>query len=224
MGNQINNKNQILFDFKLNKSYLDQDYYLSSSNQDVYNLINSWPKWIKKTINLYGENFSGKSHLASIFEKKTTCVKVFSEKFSEETIQNIKTKQALIIEDLDENFSENLLYTVLNIIEQENKYLLITSLEPLNKFNFKLPDLISRIKNCLIIGIKNPDDNLIYALLIKYLSDRQINIDKKLIEYIIKRIDRSYEKIFLFIHKVDELSLKKGKPVDLVTIKEALKK
>jgi chromosomal replication initiation ATPase DnaA len=97
-------------------------------------------------------------------------------------------------------------------------------LEPLNKFNFKLPDLISRIRNCLIIGIKNPDDNLIYALLIKYLSDRQINIDKKLIEYIIKRIDRSYEKIFLFIYKVDELSLKKGKPVDLATIKEALKK
>ena len=219
----MNNKNQILFDFKFNKNYLDQDYYLSSSNQDAYNLINCWPKWIKKTINLYGKKFSGKSHLASIFEKKTTCIKVFSEEFSDKTIQTFKTKQALIIEDLDENFSENLLYTVLNIIEQENKYLLITSLEPLNKFNFKLPDLISRIRNCLIIGIKNPDDNLIFALLIKYLSDRQINIDKKLIEYIIKRIDRSYEKIFLFIHKIDKLSLKKGKPINLATIKEALK-
>ena len=53
MGNPMNNKNQILFDFKLNKSYLDQDYYLSSSNQDEYNFINSWPKWIKKSINLY---------------------------------------------------------------------------------------------------------------------------------------------------------------------------
>jgi chromosomal replication initiation ATPase DnaA len=220
----MNNKDQILFNFKLNKNYLDQDYYLSSSNQEAYNLINCWPKWIKKTINLYGEKFSGKSHLASIFEKKTACIKVFSGKFSDETIQNFKTKQTVIIEDLDENFSENLLYTVLSIIEQENKYLLITSLKPLNKFNFKLPDLISRIRNCLIIGIKNPDDNLIYALLIKCLSDRQINIDKKLIEYIIKRIDRSYEKIFLFIHKVDKLSLKKGKPVNLATIKEALKK
>jgi len=219
----MNNKDQILFNFKLNKNYLDQDYYLSSSNQEAYNLINCWPKWIKKTLNLYGEKFSGKSHLASIFEKKTTCIKVFSEEFSDETIQNFKTKQALIIEDLDENFSESLLYTILNIIEQENKYLLITSLEPLNKFNFKLPDLISRIRNCLIIGIKNPDDNLIFALLIKCLSDRQINIDKKLIEYIIKRIDRSYEKIFLFIHKIDELSLKRGKPINLATIREALK-
>ncbi len=224
MGNPMNNKNQILFDFKFNKSYLDQDYYLSSSNQDAYNFINSWPKWIKKSINLYGEKFSGKSHLASILERKTTCIKVFSEEFSDETIQNFKTKQALIIEDLDENFSENLLYTILNIIEQENKYLLITSLEPLNKFSFELPDLVSRIRNCLVIGIKNPDDNLIFALLIKYLSDRQINIDKKLIEYIIKRIDRSYEKIFLFINKIDRLSLKKGKPINLAAIKEALEK
>ena len=220
----MSTRDQLLLDFKFKKNYLNSDYYLSSSNKEAYNHITSWPKWFKKTINLCGEKFSGKSHLASIFEKKTTCIKVFSEQFSNETIQNFKTKQAVIIEDLDENFSENLLYTVLNIIEQENKYLLITSLEPLNKFNFKLPDLISRIRNCLIIGIKNPDDNLIYALLIKYLSDRQINIDKKLIEYIIKRIDRSYEKIFLFIHKVDKLSLKKGKPVDLATIKEALKK
>ena len=196
----MSDKNQILFDFKFNKNYLEHDYYLSSSNQDAYNLINCWPKWIKKTINLYGEKFSGKSHLASIFEKKTTCIKTFSKEFSNETIQNFKTKQALIIEDLDKNFSEDLLYTVLNIVEQENKYLLITSLVPLIKFNFKMPDLISRIRNCLLIGIKNPDDNLIYALLIKYLSDRQINIDKKLIEFIIKRIDRSYEKIFfLFI-------------------------
>jgi len=224
MGYPMNNKNQILFDFKFNKNYLKQDYYLSSSNQEAYNFINCWPKWIKKTINLYGEKFSGKSHLASIFEKKTTCIKIFSKEFRDETIQNFKTKQALIIEDLDENFPENLLYTILNITEQENKYLLITSLKPLNKFNFKLPDLVSRIRNCLIIGIKQPDDNLIFALLIKYLSDRQININKKLIEYIIKRVDRSYEKIFLFIHKIDKLSLKRGKSINLSSIKEALEK
>ena len=220
----MNKNNQLLFDFKFNKNYLDHDYYLSSSNKDAYNLINCWPKWIKKTINLYGEKFSGKSHLASIFEKKTTCIKVFSKDFTNETILDFKTKQALIIEDFDENISENLLYTIFNIVEQENKYLLITSLNPLNKYNFKLPDLVSRVNNCLIVGINNPDDDLIYALLIKNFSDRQINIDKKLVEYIIKRIGRSYEEIFLFIHRIDKISLKKGKPINLISIKEALEK
>ena len=86
----MNNKNQILFNFKFNKNYLDQDYYLSSSNQEAYNLINCWPKWIKKAINLHGEKFSGKSHLASIFEKKTTCIKVFSEEFSNKRFKILK--------------------------------------------------------------------------------------------------------------------------------------
>ena len=97
----MKNINQLLFDFKFNKNYLDNDYYLSTSNQEAYNLIDRWPQWIKKTMNLYGEKFSGKSHLASIFEKKTTCIKIFSEEFSNKTIQNFKTKQALIIEDLN---------------------------------------------------------------------------------------------------------------------------
>ena len=110
----------------------------------------------------------------------------------------------------------------MNIIDQENKYLLITSLKPINKYIFKLPDLISRLDNCLVAGQGQPDDDLIYALLIKNLSDKQIIIDKKLINYIIKKIDRSYEKIFLFIHKIDRLSLQKGKPINLKSINEAL--
>ena len=63
----------------------------------------------------------------------------------------------------------------------------------------------------------------IFAIILKNLSDRQISIDKKFIEYIIKRIDRSYSKISEFIYKIDEISLKKKKPIDLKTIKEVLK-
>ena len=58
--------------------------------------------------------------------------------------------------------------------------------------------------------------------MIKNLSDRQITLDKKLIQYIIKRIERSYSKIYDFIYKVDQLSLKKKKSIDLKIVKEAL--
>ena len=61
-----------------------------------------------------------------------------------------------------------------------------------------------------------------FALILKNLSDRQISIDKKLIDFIIKRIERSYGKIFDFIYKIDELSLKKKKSIDFKIIKEAL--
>ena len=105
----------------------------------------------------------------------------------------------------------------------EDKLLLITSIKPLNKFDFKLNDLLSRIKNCLYVKLDVPDDELIYALIIKNFSDRQIIIEKKFINFIIKNIDRSYEKIYEFIYKIDEISLKKKKSIDFKIIKEALK-
>ena len=126
------------------------------------------------------------------------------------------------MEDLDENVDEKLLYSLLNIVDLDNKYIIVTSSIPIVNIKFSLIDLKSRTKNFLLQNIEKPDDNLIFALLLKNLSDRQISIDKKLIDFIIKRIDRSYSKIFDFIYKVDELSLKKKKPIDLKIIKEAL--
>lgn len=223
MGYPMNKQNQLLINFNLKKDYDEQDFYVTSSNKYAFNIINGWPKWLKRTVNLYGEQYSGKSHLSKIFETKTTCLNIESINFTNEILLKFKTKQALIVENFNFNIPEKLLYSLINIVEQENKYLLITSLKPINKFNFKLKDLNSRINNCLFVEIGAPDDELIYALIVKNFSDRQINIDKKIIEYIIKRINRSYKDIFLFIYKVDQLSLQKGKPINLSIIKKILK-
>jgi chromosomal replication initiation ATPase DnaA len=110
-----------------------------------------------------------------------------------------------------------------NTIDQDNKYLIINSLTPINEMNFKLDDLKSRTKNCLVAKIDKPDDELMFALILKNFSDRQIVIDKKFINFIIKRVDRSYDKIFEFIYKIDEISLKKKKSIDFKIIKEVLK-
>ena len=89
-------------------------------------------------------------------------------------------------------------------------------------FTYKLDDLNSRSKNFILSVIDKPEDDLMFALILKNLSDRQISIDKKLINFIIKRIDRSYGKIFDFIYKIDEISLKRKKPIDFKIIKEVL--
>ena len=215
-------ENQLFIKFENIKDYKKENFFVSTSNLEAFEILNSWPKWIKKFINLYGEKYSGKSHLARIFESKSTCLNISEKNFTEEILIKFKTKQSLIIEDYQNNISENLLYSLINIVEQENKYLLITSEKPINEFNYKLNDLVSRLNNFLYIKLGVPDDELIYALIVKNFSDRQITIDKKLIDYIIKRIDRSYESIFVFISKIDQLSLQKGKPINLEVIKKVL--
>ena len=149
-------------------------------------------------------------------------IKISSKKLDNEFLKKIKIYQNIILEDLDEAVDENLLFTFLNIIDQDNKYLIITTKKPITNMQFKLKDLKSRSSNFLLLNIEKPDDELIFALILKNLSDRQISIEKKLIDYVIKRIDRSYSKIFDFIYKIDEISLKKKKSIDLKIIKEAL--
>ena len=110
----------------------------------------------------------------------------------------------------------------IEITTHRSESYLSDSRKPIVDINFNLTDLKSRTKNFLLHQIKNPDDDLIFALIIKNLSDRQISLDKKKINFIIKRIDRSYSKIFDFIYKIDEISLRKKKSIDFNMIKNAL--
>ncbi len=214
---------QLILKFPTYQAYKKEDFYVSPSNQEAYDFINNWPKWIKRIINIFGPSGSGKSHLASILKNKTSCLKIDSNELNEKFFLKFKTKEALIIENLNEKISEKLLFSLWNIALQDNKYLLITSIKPISSYKFKLKDLISRVKSSLAIGIDLPGDDLISVILAKNFSDKQIKVEKKHIDYIIKRIDRSYEKISQFILTLDKYSLKKGSPFSLKLIKEVLK-
>ena len=214
--------NQLLFELDHKKNFNEHDFYVSKSNFYAYTIIDKWPKWEKKILNIFGEKFSGKTHLANIFKSKTNALLINASKIDEEIFKKIKLFENIIIDDFEKNYDEKLIYSIFNLADQDNKYMLINSLIPINEIEFKLPDMISRSKNCLSAKIESPDDDLIFAIILKNFSDRQIKIEKKIIEFIINRIDRSYSKIYEFIYKVDELSLKKKKPINLKTIKEIL--
>ena len=214
--------NQLLLALDHKKSFNEHDYYVSKSNFFAYSIIEKWPKWEKKIFNIYGEKFSGKTHLANIFKSKTNALFIKANEFNNDIFKKAKLFENIIIDNFDEKYDEKLIYSIFNLIEQDNKYMLINSIMPISEINFKLPDMISRSKNCLSAKIENPDDDLIFAIILKNFSDRQIKVEKRIIEFIINRIDRSYSKIYEFIYKIDELSLKKKKPINLKTIKEIL--
>ena len=214
------NQEIIKFDYK--KNFKDDDFYVSKSNKHIFELLIKWPKWEKNFLNINGENFSGKTHLINIFLKKFNGIKLESNSLNNNDLKDIKIHQNIVLENLSKKVDENLFFTLCNIIEQDNKYLIVTSNKPIVDINFNLIDLKSRSKNFLLQSIEKPDDELIFALILKNLSDRQISIDKKLINYIIKRIDRSYGKIIDFIYKIDEVSLKKKRSIDFKIIKEVL--
>ena len=214
--------NQLIIKFDYEKNFKDDDFYVSKSNRNIFNLLNNWPRWEKNFLNINGDKDSGKTHLINIFLKKFKGIKLNAKLLTNEDLIKIKTHENIILEDLNEKVDEKLIYSLFNIIDIDNKFIVVTSIKPIVDINFSLIDLRSRTKNFIIQKIEKPDDDLMFALILKNLSDRQISIDKKLIDFIIKRIDRSYSNISNFIYKVDELSLKKKKPIDFKIIKEAL--
>ena len=211
MDSKIKDLRQQLFNFRFNKSFNKIDFFVSESNFYAYNLILSWPKWEKKIINIFGERYSGKTHLIQIFLEKNKGLMVNLNDLKNYDLDKLRFNENIIIENITEELDESLFYSLIDTIDKYNKFLILTSNKSVSNFNVKLGDLKSRLKNCLFAEIQKPDDMLIQALIAKNLADYQISLDSKLIDFISKRITRSYSKIREFVCTIDEISLKKKK-------------
>ena len=213
---------QTIIKFDYDKNFKNDDFYLSKSNKHVFDFLNMWPKWERNFVNVIGEKLSGKTHLINIFLHKNKGIRLEGKSLENDDLKKVKIHENIVIENLSLDVDEKLLYSLLNLIEQDNKFIIVTSVKPIVNITFDLKDLKSRTKNFILLNIEKPDDELIFAIILKNLSDRQISLDDKFIEFIVKRIERSYSKIYDFIYKIDQLSLKKKKSIDFKIIKEVL--
>jgi len=216
--------NQLTLKFPFSKRYYEQDYFVSSNNYSAFKLIDSWPNWPGKWLNIFGERGSGKTHLSKILEKKIKKTKLIDAKEIEnKIIEELHTLDCLIIDNYSNNINEKILYSILNQSKQRDVFILIKSITSIKHYNFELEDLSSRINSFIFIGIELPTDDLLKVIIVKTLSDKQINISPKLIDFIINNIERSYEKMFKFLKALDELSLSTGKSININLIKKVLK-
>ena len=217
--------NQLIFKFPFSKKYYEQDFFVSSNNFSAYKLIENWPTWPGKWLNIFGASGSGKTHLAKILEKKINKIKLIDAKnINDKIIQDLNNVDCLIIDSFENNIEENLLYSILNQSKQLENYILINSTPSINNMSFSLEDLKSRINSFLYFGIELPTDGLLKVIISKTLSDKQININPRVSDYIINNVERSYEKLFKFLKEVDEMSLSTGKSININLIKKVLNK
>ena len=213
---------QLIFNFPFKKNYLKQDFYVSKNNFNAFKLIESWPKWPSRLVNIFGPTGCGKTHLINILKTKIQSIIKLSKNVSEDILRDFKTKECLIIDDYNNNVDEKILYSIINQANQDNKYLIISSTVSIKKFKTRLQDLESRFTSFVDVGIDLPTDDLIRVILTKNFSDKQIEVSEKNIEYILKNIERSYEKINTFSNSIDSLSLTKAQPIKLHLIKKVL--
>ena len=216
---------QLTFKFPFSRKYYEQDFFVSSNNFSAFNLIDAWPNWPGRWLNIFGDNGCGKTYLSKILEKKIKNSKIIDAKnIKNEIIEELNNLECLIIDNFNNNIQENLLYTILNQSKQLDIFLLINSKISIKNLSFSLKDLKSRLDSFVYIGIELPTDNLLKVIITKNFSDKQININAKLIDFIINNTERSYKKLFKFLKDLDDLSLSTGKSININLIKKVLNK
>ena len=223
MATNYNLMSQLVFKFPFKTKYYEQDYYVSSNNFSAYRLIESWPNWPGKWVNIFGPKGCGKTHLSNILKKKINLIHIMdAKKVDNQTISKFEKLDCLIIDNYEKNIDEKMFYSLLNQSKQSDSYLLVNSILPLGNIKFDLKDLRSRTESFINLGIELPTDDLLRVIISKSFSDKQIEITPKISEYIIKNIERSYEKVFKFIKEIDDLSLSSGKSININLIKKVL--
>ena len=205
------------------------NFILNKVNEVALSLIDEFKdiKKFKKKYNfpvliLYGPSGSGKTHLAHIYKEITNAK--FIRKFSNVNLNEAKSGKSFIFDDFDkiEYLNENLFIHFFNEILLNLGSLLIITSKPPNEINFSLTDLESRIRSCISTKIDLPDDEFLFSILVKELSDKKIFLNDKLCLYIIKRIKRNYKSISLFAKTLDIMSLEQKTKITLKQIKEVL--
>jgi len=208
---------QSYFNYNLKPGLAIDDFFVSTSNKKAYSFILN-KKIDNKKILLIGPNKSGKTHLGKIWQKNNNAVS-YENNF--EIILNYKKN--IFIDDFLKNINEEQIFHLINHCSINKLTILLTSKKEVFEHNFLLKDLVSRLKTFNLLRIDLPDDDLIINLIIKLLHDKQIIIkNEEIFHYILKRIERSYEEIFLLIENIDKLSLKKKRELTIPLIKKLL--
>ena len=223
----MKNSKQLYFKMPNKKSLGIEDYIITDSNNFAFDLI---VKILKGETNfglISGPPYSGKTHLSKILIKNARNYKtLYFDRDYQNILDRLEASDILILENIDkvkQDKSEQDLFHIINFTKENNKKLLMTSRKPISEIDLNLEDLKSRLNSILEAKIKEPDDQLMKLLLIKIFNDKQLKINPNIIDFLVSRLERSYESINLFIEKIDKFSLEKGKKITVPLINDLLK-
>ena len=203
------------FNYKFNDNKDNElNFFVNKTNYYAFNaLINN------ETICsfLYGPKKSGKSYLSKIWLKKNNAIE-FNNNY--ELVLNLNNN--ILIDNLI-FYDQEKIFHIVNNCFLNNLKILITSDIKINAIDFKFNDLSSRLKTFSNLEINQPNDEMLLAILTKLLVEKQFIIkSNEIFEYILRRVDRSYEGINEIVKKLDILSLEKKRQLTIPLIKEIL--
>ena len=214
------NNNQLILNLRIIPSMHRNDYFVSDTNKEALKWIDAWPNWSENGLVVTGPKRSGKSHLATVLKNVSNGTVVFAKNLTEYNVNELFKIKSIIVEDLESLKSEDALFHLFNMCKENNNKIMITSsLSPIN-IKFRLLDLKSRILSLPYVELKFPDDLLLEQIFIKLFLDKGVKVEKDVISFLLKRVDRSFDSVYNLVSKIDFASLEKSRKITIPFVRK----
>ena len=197
------------------------DFLVSECNAEAVAWLDQWPNWPAPFVVIYGEAGCGKSHLAEVF-RQATGARVLS--ITENPYESMGEATAAVLEDVDQLVatSENALFHLYNYTKENKKQVLMTARTAPSQWILELADLKSRMGAVPVIEIGQPDDALMEAVLVKLFADRQLQIERGVVTYMLGRMERSFEEAQRLVSLIDTEALAAKRKITIPFVRELI--
>jgi chromosomal replication initiation ATPase DnaA len=200
-----------------------EDFLVSECNLAAVRLIDAWPHWQDQVQLLIGPASSGKTHLARVWQALSGAEALDPEQFGIHLLDAKTSGMPLVVEDVDRRaYDEKAMFHLLNLARENRLFVLLTARSAPSRWGIELPDLKSRLNAVPTVEIGEPDEALLHTVMLKHFTDRQLDIDPKVLTYLALHVDRSLAAAAAAVAAVDRLALATGRKINRQLVIEAL--
>lgn len=210
---------QLAIDLPFRQSLGAADFLVSGCNRAAFEAIeHNWPG---RALAVYGPAQCGKSHLARLWIARTGARLVHGPALPTLDPPDAAALPGIAVDEADAAPEQALLH-LYNCCRENGSSLLIAARSPPSRWPIALPDLASRLRAMPVVGINPPDDALLAGLLIKHFADRQIRVAPSVIDFAVKRIERSFAAAAALVDALDRAALGAGGPIGIALVRRML--
>ena len=220
-----NGPRQLPFDLPAVPRYGRADFLVGPPNRTAFEMIERWPDWPDRMLLLVGPTGAGKTHLASIWAERAQAKCLPAAALRDAEVPTLVAAPALLIEDAeDATGAEKALFHLVNLVRESQSFLILTARRRPDLWGLATPDLLSRLRLAPVVEIGAPDDALIRDVLVKLFGDRQLIVDRSVVEYLALRIERSIDAARRIVDALDREALALGRAVTRPMAADILRK
>jgi DnaA regulatory inactivator Hda len=214
---------QLALHLPLKPSYAEIDFIESPCNKEALQWIRRWPDWPVKMIAVYGMPGCGKTHLAHIWQEKSTARLLTAQDITQITpLEAAQDATSFVLDDAETLEDENWLFHFYNLVKEKDAYCLFCCRQAPTQWKTTLPDLQSRLSTIVSIPVTLPDEDALRAVLFKLFAGKGMTLSQEIAEYILRRVERSFEAVRSLVDAIDCYTLSTHRPLTLMVVREVL--